>query len=57
LASVIAGGLSPIIATAFLKYGYGKGALALYVVGMCTITIVAVIAATETLRDDIEKTE
>jgi MFS family permease len=55
LAGVIAGGLSPIIATAFLKYGYGKGALTLYIVGMCAITIVAVVAATETLRHDIDK--
>jgi len=55
LASVIAGGLSPIIATAFLKYGYGKGALALYLIGMCAITVVAIIAATETLRHDIDK--
>jgi len=57
LAGVIAGGVSPIIATALLKWGYGKGALALYIVGMCAITVVAVIFATETLRHDIEKTE
>lgn len=56
LAGVLAGGLSPIVATAFLRYGYGKGALALYIVGMCVITIVAVIVATETLRHDIDKT-
>jgi MFS transporter, MHS family, shikimate and dehydroshikimate transport protein len=55
LASVIAGGLSPFIGTAFLKYGYGKGALTLYVAGMCAITVASVIAAAETLRHDIEK--
>jgi MFS transporter, MHS family, shikimate and dehydroshikimate transport protein len=55
LASVLAGGLSPLIATAFLKYGYGKGALTLYILGMCTITVVSVVAAAETHRHDIEK--
>ncbi len=54
LSSVLAGGLSPIIATALLGYGYGRGALALYVAGMALITIVAVVMATETLRYDIE---
>jgi MHS family shikimate/dehydroshikimate transporter-like MFS transporter len=46
LASVLAGGLSPFIATALLPYG-GK-AVAVYVVVMALITIVAVLAATET---------
>jgi hypothetical protein len=55
LASVIAGGLSPIIATALLTYGYGRGALSLYVIAMALITIVAVYIATETMRHDIEK--
>jgi MHS family shikimate/dehydroshikimate transporter-like MFS transporter len=54
LSSVLAGGLSPIIATALLTYGYGRGALALYVIGMAVITIISVIIATETLRHDIE---
>jgi MHS family shikimate/dehydroshikimate transporter-like MFS transporter len=54
LSSVLAGGLSPIIATALLTYGYGRGALALYLIGMAIITIVSVIIATETLRHDIE---
>src|SRR5207253_553571 len=56
LASVIAGGLSPIIATALLKYGYGRGAIALYIFGMGAVTILAVLMATETHRHDIEKT-
>jgi metabolite-proton symporter len=55
LASAVAGGLSPIIATALLTYGYGRGALALYLIGMAAITIAAVIAATETLRHDIAR--
>jgi MHS family shikimate/dehydroshikimate transporter-like MFS transporter len=54
LSSVLAGGLSPIIATALLTYGYGRGALALYLIGMAIITIVSVIIATETLQHDIE---
>ena len=55
LSSVLAGGLSPIIATAFLEYGYGRGALSLYLMGMAVITIIAVGAATETVRHDIEQ--
>jgi MFS transporter, MHS family, shikimate and dehydroshikimate transport protein len=54
LSSVIAGGLSPIIATTLLEYGYGRGALSLYLIGMATVTIIAVAFAKETLRHDIE---
>jgi MFS transporter, MHS family, shikimate and dehydroshikimate transport protein len=46
LASVIAGGLSPFIATALLPYG--RGALASYVIAMALVTIVTVIVAPET---------
>jgi metabolite-proton symporter len=46
LSSVIAGGLSPFIATALLPYG--RGALACYVAGMALITLVAVWLASET---------
>jgi metabolite-proton symporter len=53
LSSVLAGGLSPFIATALLR-SYGKTALALYVIFMAAVTIVAVTAATETHREDIE---
>lgn len=53
LASVIAGGLSPFIATALLA-GYGTHALALYVIGMAVITIAAVLVASETHRDEID---
>src|SRR5262245_12789847 len=54
LASVIAGGLSPMIATALLEYGYGRGAMALYILGMAAITVFAVASAAETARHDIE---
>jgi len=55
LSSVIAGGLSPIIATALLKWGYGRGAIALYIFGMGTITIFSVLMAKETHLQDIQK--
>ena len=55
LSSVLAGGLSPIIATTFLEYGYGRGAISLYLIGMAVITIIALAAATETVRHDIER--
>ena len=54
LASVLAGGLSPLIATALLEYGYGRGALSIYLIGMAVVTIVAVGLAKETMRHDIE---
>jgi metabolite-proton symporter len=52
LASVLAGGLSPFIATALLVQ-YGRNALALYVAAMALITIVAVFIASETAGVDI----
>jgi len=55
LSSVIAGGLSPIIATAFLKYGYGRAALSAYIIGMAVITTVSVAFATETVRHNIDR--
>jgi MFS transporter, MHS family, shikimate and dehydroshikimate transport protein len=51
LASVIAGGLSPFIATALLPYG--RGALASYIIAMAVVTIVAVLVATETRHQTI----
>jgi metabolite-proton symporter len=53
LASVLAGGLSPFIATALLR-SYGRTALSLYLIFMAAVTIVAVIVSSETHRDDIE---
>ena len=54
LSSVLAGGLSPIIATEMLRRGYGRGALSLYLIGMAVITIISVVAATETMHHSIE---
>jgi MFS family permease len=55
LASVLAGGLSPFIATELLRrYGSG-GPVAIYVIGMAVITIISVLAARETVREDIQE--
>jgi len=53
LSSVLAGGLSPFIATALLR-SYGRTALALYLIFMAAVTIVAVGVATETHREHID---
>ena len=50
--SVIAGGLSPFIATALLPFG--RGALASYIIAMALVTIVAVLMASETRHHTIE---
>jgi MFS family permease len=52
LSSVLAGGLSPFIAT-FLLRSYGRSAIGLYVIFMALVTIVAVVAASETHREEI----
>jgi MFS family permease len=57
LASVLAGGLSPFIATALLRRGYGRGALALYLIGLASVTIVSVFLASETHETDIHEVE
>jgi metabolite-proton symporter len=54
LASVFAGGLAPIIATKLLLEGYGRGALAGYLIVMSLITIVAVGAAIETRERGVD---
>src|SRR5262249_12899624 len=51
LSSVLAGGLSPFIATALLPYG--RVALASYLIAMALITIVAVLLASETRHQDL----
>jgi MFS family permease len=53
LSAAVAGGFSPLIATALLPT-YGPGAISLYIIGMAVITIIAVISAAETMRRDIE---
>jgi hypothetical protein len=50
---VFAGGLSPFVATGLLQAGYTGAAVALYVIGLAAVTIVAVLAASETHREDI----
>jgi MFS transporter, MHS family, shikimate and dehydroshikimate transport protein len=52
LSSVIAGGLSPFIATALLPYG--RGALAAYIIAMALVTIVSVLLASETRHQTID---
>jgi MFS family permease len=54
LASGVAGGMAPLVATAILRQGYGRGALAIYLIIMATITIVAVVAAAETHKRGVE---
>jgi MFS family permease len=55
VASIFAGGLAPIVATWILREGYGRGALAAYVIAMALVTIVAVTVAAETAGDDVER--
>jgi MHS family shikimate/dehydroshikimate transporter-like MFS transporter len=56
LASVLAGGLSPLIAVALLA-SYGYTAVAVYMAFMALITVVSVILASETFQEDIEETQ
>ena len=52
LSSVIAGGLSPFIATALLPYG--RGPLSGYLIAMAVITIISVLLASETRHHRID---
>ena len=54
ISAVAAGGAAPLIATEILRRGYGRGALALYIIAMALITIASVIAAAETHQRDVE---
>lgn len=55
LASVFAGGLSPLIATALLSWSGGRPwPIALYMMGMASITLVSVYLAAETLPERVE---
>jgi metabolite-proton symporter len=53
LSSVLAGGLSPLIATSFLQHGFGRGALSLYLIGMAVVTIVSVLVTSETMHHEV----
>ena len=56
LASVLAGGLSPLIAVALLA-SYGYTAVAVYMSVMALITVISVILASETFQEDIGETQ
>ena len=56
LASVLAGGLSPLIAVALLA-SYGYTAVAVYMAFMALITVISVILASETFQEDIEEAQ
>jgi MHS family shikimate/dehydroshikimate transporter-like MFS transporter len=53
LASVIAGGLSPLIATGLLKRYGGSWPIALFIIGLATVTTISVYHAAETAHSDI----
>jgi MFS transporter, MHS family, shikimate and dehydroshikimate transport protein len=53
LASVLAGGLSPLIATALLAWAGGWWPVAVYLAVMGMITVVAVVASHETAARDL----
>jgi MFS family permease len=53
LASVIAGGLSPLIATGLLRRTGASWPIALYVIGLASVTAVSVYLASETAHGEI----
>jgi hypothetical protein len=54
LASVFAGGLSPLIATSLLQWTGGHPwPIALYMMGMALVTLVSVYLAAETWQEDL----
>jgi len=53
-AAAVAGGFSPLIATALLPK-YGPNAIAIYIIVMALITIVAVWSAAETLKHGLQE--
>ena len=53
LASVIAGGLSPLIATGLLKRYGGSWPIALFIIGLAAVTTLSVYRAAETAHSDI----
>ncbi len=56
LASVLAGGLSPLIAVALLA-SYGYPAVAAYMAIMALITVISVLLTSETFQEDILETQ
>lgn len=57
MASVVAGGLSPLIATGLLREFNASWPIALYIVAMALVTTVSVLAAAETVHYDITAAE
>lgn len=57
LASVLAGGLSPFIAVALLAWAGSFWPIALYIIGLCLLTLLAVYVATETYQSDDDASE
>jgi MFS transporter, MHS family, shikimate and dehydroshikimate transport protein len=56
LASIFAGGLSPLVATALLQYGGGDPKwIAVYMLGLAAITAVSVLLAAETNKTQINE--
>ncbi len=53
LSSVLAGGLSPLIATDLLRRTGSSWPIALYIIGMATVTTFSVFLATETAHQDV----
>ena len=53
LASVLAGGLSPIIATALLAWAGGWWPVACYLAALAAVTVIAVLASEETAARDL----
>ena len=54
LASVFAGGLSPLVATSLLQWSHGKPwPIAVYIIVMALITLIAVYLAAETWQEDL----
>ena len=56
LASPLAGGLAPLIATALLARAGGKPwTVALYLAGLSLVTVASILAAPETSQSDLEQ--
>src|SRR5699024_8997147 len=56
IAAVFAGGLAPMIATALLMQFDSATPVALYLIGLCTVTFIAVLASTGLKKGDKEST-
>ncbi|CCH29239.1 MFS transporter [Actinosynnema sp. NPDC047251] len=57
LASIAAGALAPIIATALLRDFGSSFPIVLYVLGMCVLTVIAVVASRETRGTSLSRTD